>query len=207
MVGPGAVPAGWWRYGGDDVQYRSASTVVRTVSGAEVAVPGLVFSTPVLLSADPSGVPLLTDIYDAAGQPTLAPTVTADAQLATFYAAAARLYVSIRSGPWTRIDPLAGPRMDAAEAVTLLGQAGAPDALIDGVIVRDGNGAAVGAALRWPDGATGTYTGTASATIPGAVDAYAATHVLSGVTVTFTQPAVTRDGGGAVVNRPALVVS
>jgi hypothetical protein len=80
------------------------------------------------------------------------------------------------------------------------------DALIVGAITRDSNGAATSAGVVWPDGSSGTYTGTASSTFPGAVDAYTVTWVGS-TTKTVTQPAVTRDSTGAVTTRPAMTVA
>ncbi|QDF17977.1 hypothetical protein SEA_CLARK_28 [Gordonia phage Clark] len=82
-----------------------------------------------------------------------------------------------------------------------------PDQLAVGTITRSASGAATGFSVAWPDGATGTFTGTESTTFPGAIDSYAITHVLSGVTTTYTQPALTRDTSGAVTARPAIVVS
>lgn len=73
---------------------------------------------------------------------------------------------------------------------------------------RDANEAITTASVVWPDGATGTFTtDTASTAFPGAIDAYHVTHVLNGTTKTVTQPAVTRDTGGAVTAQPALVVA
>ncbi|QIN93618.1 hypothetical protein SEA_DUMPSTERDUDE_30 [Gordonia phage DumpsterDude] len=82
-----------------------------------------------------------------------------------------------------------------------------PDQLAVGAITRSASGAATGFSVAWPDGATGTFTGTESTTFPGAIDTYAITHVLEGVTTTYTQPALTRDTTGAVTARPAIVVS
>lgn len=82
-----------------------------------------------------------------------------------------------------------------------------PDQLAVGTITRSVNGAATGFSVVWPDGATGTFTGTESTTFPGAIDSYTITHVLAGVTKTYTQPALTRDASGAVTARPAIVVS
>lgn len=78
------------------------------------------------------------------------------------------------------------------------------DALIVGPITRDSNGAATSASVRWPNGKTGTYTATTVSTaFPGAVDAYTVTYGSR----TVTQPAVTRDANGAIVNRPEMVVT
>lgn len=58
--------------------------------------------------------------------------------------------------------------------------------------------------VRWPDGATGTYTATCD---DWGVASYVVTHVLGGVTRTFTQPTVTRNADGRVTPRPAIVES
>lgn len=72
---------------------------------------------------------------------------------------------------------------------------------------RDANGAITVASIVWPNGATGELTvDTASTAFPGAIDAWHATHVLHGVTHTVTQPAVTRDGNGAVISQPAITI-
>ena len=71
---------------------------------------------------------------------------------------------------------------------------------------RDANGAATSAGVVWPDGATGTYTGTASTAVAGAVDSYTVTWVGS-TTKTVTQPTVTRNASGAVTTRPAMTVA
>lgn len=88
-----------------------------------------------------------------------------------------------------------------------LAWAAAPDVLMSGTITRDSNGAPTAANLAWPDGATGTYVGTPSSTVAGAIDSYVVTHIKGGVTVTYTQPAVTRNTSGAVTSRPLIVVS
>lgn len=82
-----------------------------------------------------------------------------------------------------------------------------PDQIAVGTITRASSGAATSFGVVWPDGATGTFTGTESTGFPGAIDSYTVTHVLSGVTTTYTQPALTRDSSGAVTARPAIVVS
>jgi hypothetical protein len=81
-----------------------------------------------------------------------------------------------------------------------------PDMLVTGTITRDANGAATSASVTWPDGTVGTYTGTASAAFPGAVDSYTITYG-SPATATYTQPTVTRDSAGSVTNRPAMTVT
>jgi len=93
-----------------------------------------------------------------------------------------------------------------ATYVSYLSLAGNPDALIVGAITRDGNGAATGAGVVWPDGSVGTYAGTPSAGTPGAIDSYTITYG-SPVTKTYTQPTVTRNASGAVITRPAITVA
>ena len=94
----------------------------------------------------------------------------------------------------------------ALAAAAIASAAANPDLIIVGTITRDTNGAATSASVVWPDGATGTYTGTASSTVLGAIDTYAITHVGS-PTKTYTQPTVTRDSSGAVTVRPAITVA
>jgi hypothetical protein len=78
-----------------------------------------------------------------------------------------------------------------------------PELLIVGTITYT-NGAPTSAAVAWPDGTTGVFTGTPSATFPGSLDAYTITY---GTTRTYTQPTVTRDGSGNITNQPAIVLS
>ena len=77
-----------------------------------------------------------------------------------------------------------------------------PAALIVGIITYT-SGAPTSAAVVWPDGTEGVYTGTPSATFPGSIDAYTITHG----TTTYTQPTVTRDASGNITNQPAITVS
>lgn len=98
-------------------------------------------------------------------------------------------------------------RGDSVVTSSWTGLAANPDQLIVGAITRDANGAATSAGVVWPDGDTGTYTATnVSEEFPGAVDAYTITKLAS-PTITFTQPAVTRDASGAVTTRPAITVA
>lgn len=75
-----------------------------------------------------------------------------------------------------------------------------PSALFVGPITLT-NGAPTAAAVIWPDGTEGNYTGTPSAIFPGSIDAYTITY---GTTRTYTQPAVTRDAAGTITNQPAI---
>lgn len=93
-------------------------------------------------------------------------------------------------------------------ALDALQLAAVPDILIVGTISRNSDGAATTASLVWPDGDLGVFTATVfNATFPGAVDAYTVTKIHNAVTTTYTQPTVTRDSTGAVINRPAITVS
>lgn len=81
-----------------------------------------------------------------------------------------------------------------------------PSQLFTGTITRDANGAPTSASVTWPDEAAGVYSGTASGTWPGAISAYTITKVGT-PTVTYTQPAVTRDTAGNITNRPPITAS
>lgn len=101
-----------------------------------------------------------------------------------------------------RLDPL---EQDLAKALTAIARD--PAQLFAGAVTNDANGAPISAVVEWPDGVTGTYSGTASVSFPGSVSAYTVTRAGS-PTVTFTQPAVTRDATtGAITNRPAITVT
>jgi len=85
------------------------------------------------------------------------------------------------------------------EGVSYLQLARDPQALFTGAITYT-NGAPTSAAVIWPDGVTGTYTGTPSTDFPGSIDSYTITHG----TTTYTQPQVTRDTAGNITNQPAI---
>ena len=105
--------------------------------------------------------------------------------------------------------PLSAARMNSLEddlEAALVQLARDPSQLFSGAVTRDAGGAAVSASVTWPDGVTGVYSGTASTTIAGAIDSYTVTRAGS-PTVTFTQPAVTRNPAGHVTNRPPITVS
>jgi hypothetical protein len=71
---------------------------------------------------------------------------------------------------------------------------------------RDANGAVTTASIVWPDGVAGVFTtDTASATFPGAIDAWHATYAGTPLK-TITQTAVTRDSSGAVTSQPAITI-
>ena len=100
-----------------------------------------------------------------------------------------------------RLNPL---EQDLSKALYQLARD--PDQLFAGAVTRNADGAATSATVEWPDGVTGVYSGTVSGTFPGAVDAYTVTRT-GAPTVTFTQPAVTRNANGHVTNRPAITVT
>jgi hypothetical protein len=106
--------------------------------------------------------------------------------------------------------PLSAARLNQLETdldAALYQLARNPDDLFAGAVTRDGDGAAISAVVQWPDGVSGTYSGTASVNFPGSVSAYTITRAGS-PTVTFTQPAVTRDSTtGQITNRPPITVS
>lgn len=79
-----------------------------------------------------------------------------------------------------------------------------PDAIIEGGITRNADGAVTSADVVFPDGNTGTYTALVlSSDFPGAVDSYSITYGGQ----TYTQPTVTRNADGAVIDRPELEVA
>lgn len=89
---------------------------------------------------------------------------------------------------------------------------GSPSDMFVGAITYNAGGAATSANIIWPDGGTGTYTGTASATYPSSIDSYVLTYAApatgpwAGTNKTITQPAVTRDASGNVTTRPARTI-
>lgn len=105
--------------------------------------------------------------------------------------------------------PLSASRLNDLEddlEGALLALARTPEALFAGSVTVNGDGAPTSATVAWPDGVAGVYSGTASTSFPGAVDAYTITRVGT-PTTTYTQPMVTRNGSGAITNRPAITVS
>jgi hypothetical protein len=81
----------------------------------------------------------------------------------------------------------------SAEAFEIVAATYGVDGVLDSAIVK------------WPDGSAGVLTVTATNLSFMTVDAFTATHTLSGKTV--TQPTVTRDAGGRVTVKPALTVA
>ena len=69
----------------------------------------------------------------------------------------------------------------------------------------DGEGRTTSATLKWPDGSGGTFTATDYNATFGCYDGWTKSHTVSGKTV--TQAAVTRNGIGAITNKPALTVA
>jgi len=105
--------------------------------------------------------------------------------------------------------PIVAERLNAEESdlqAALQQLARDPSQLFAGAITTDPFGVPVSATVIWPDGATGIYSGAASTTFPGCVDAYTITRTGTQMK-TFTQPAVTRDALGNVINRPQMTIS
>ena len=69
----------------------------------------------------------------------------------------------------------------------------------------DGVGRTTSATLKWPDGSGGTFTATDFNATFGSYDGWTKSHTVSGKTV--TQAAYTRNGIGAITNKPALTVA
>lgn len=70
---------------------------------------------------------------------------------------------------------------------------------------RDTNSVVTSATIRWPDGATGTFTTTSNNPTFFTVDAFTVTHSASGKTL--TQSAVTRNSNGDITAQPDISVS
>jgi hypothetical protein len=106
-----------------------------------------------------------------------------------------------------RLDPSTlepGPALNPAWVLSQnMALAATPEVLMVGTITRDTYGAPLSAAVTWPDGVTGTFTGTPSATFPGVVDSYTLTHGAD----TYTQPLVTRNASGEITAKPAITLA
>lgn len=102
-------------------------------------------------------------------------------------------------------DRLNAMEQDLAEALVQLARD--PSQLFAGSVTYNADGAPTSAVVQWPGGVTGNYSGTASATFPGSINAYTITRVGT-PTVTFTQPTVTRNATtGEVTNRPPITIT
>lgn len=71
---------------------------------------------------------------------------------------------------------------------------------------RNANNVITTASIVWPNGATGTFTTDTINATHNTIDAWHATHILSGTTKTVTQTAVTRNASGAVTAQPAITL-
>lgn len=74
-------------------------------------------------------------------------------------------------------------------------------------ITRNANNVITTASITWPDGATGTLTTDTINEVFNAIDAWHATHTLNAVTLTVTQPLVTRNANGKITAQPAITIS
>ncbi|WP_162600938.1 hypothetical protein [Paraburkholderia sp. C35] len=74
-------------------------------------------------------------------------------------------------------------------------------------VTYDANGIIASASILWPSGAQGQWTTLIANARYGVVDSFACTYVYGNVTRTVTQPAVSRNGSGAITSCPALILS
>lgn len=77
-----------------------------------------------------------------------------------------------------------------------------PELLMTGQITRNSNGVITSAPVLWSNGDTGTFTATEFDSVTNGINSY---QVTKG-SITYIQPAITRDSNGFVINRPAIVV-
>lgn len=96
--------------------------------------------------------------------------------------------------------------LTTASFASFMNLAKTPDAIIAGNITRNAQEVVTSADVVWPDGTTGTFT-TDSIGSLNTIDAYHITRVISGVTHTYTQSAITRDSSGAATAVPAMTYS
>lgn len=73
----------------------------------------------------------------------------------------------------------------------------------NGTIQRISGGPVTNMPVKWPDGATGIFTGYPNANGRW-LDAYQLTYILNGVTNTVTQYTISRDSEGSVTQKPLL---
>lgn len=139
----------------------------------------------------------------AVGGPELSQDAVTSSKIANDAVARAKLAEAVR----TELDGKLSQTVGDARYAPVSQLAANPDQMAVGAITRSATEAVTGFAVLWPDGATGVFAGTESTTVPGAVDSYTVTHVLGGVTTTYTQPTFTRNSSGSVTNRPAMTVS
>lgn len=81
-----------------------------------------------------------------------------------------------------------------------------PASLFAGPVEPDEHGAPISAVVEWPDGVAGVFSGIPSPDFPGALDGWTVTRV-GAPTVTFTQPAVTRNPSGHMTSRPPITIT
>lgn len=78
-------------------------------------------------------------------------------------------------------------------------------------VTLDANQAIQTASIKWPDGATGTFTtDVASTAFPGAIDAWHATYQYGNTLMyTVTQPQITRSAApmGAIAEQPDIIIA
>jgi hypothetical protein len=82
-----------------------------------------------------------------------------------------------------------------------------PGVLFEGAITRSVGGAPLSAAVRWPDGSPGVFSGTEDPGHPGKLLSWTLTYGQLPVINTYTQPPLTRDGAGNIVAQPAIAAT
>lgn len=193
---------------------------VPTLSGVDAPASGVLRFTPTARRIKPGKivlpaafqVPLVAGSVDVTLDPTTALWVwRVDEYLAGV--PARTIYVQVPDvatkdyADLVQVDPSTltpAPAPDPSWVASMnLALARTPEAIISGTITRDAGGSPLSAPVTWPDGVTGTFTGTPSPTYAGALDSYTITHG----TRTYTQPAVTRNASGAITNQPPITVS
>lgn len=143
------------------------------------------------------GVGAVVDLSDI-----LANSIPSSGGTGTIVTPSAVIDVVGRSGHVTGTQIAADPALTGTYA-SFIGLAKVPDQIITGSITRDANEVVTSAAVVWPDGTTGTFTATTIGPL-NTIDAYTITRVISGVTHTYTQSAITRDASGAATSVPAI---
>lgn len=98
--------------------------------------------------------------------------------------------------------PVSSVNGQTGAANTFMELARTPEVLMVGALTRSASGAITSAAVVWPDGTAGVFTGTPSGTFPNALDSYTITHGTS----TYTQPTVTRNAAGNITTQPAITL-
>lgn len=178
--------------------------------GSHVNVGGVQIKNP-----DASGLVTFTGVRPNSGTSTTvitSPTGTVY-QLVTVYPGRPAIteYISVPdgAGPYNAEDILSTAPGSLAvagspsSAQARLSWAADWENYLTGTITYNANGAPTSGTFSWPDGTTGTWTGTPSTTFVREIDSYTITYG----STTYTQPTVTRNSAGAITTKPAITVS